>query len=962
MLDRARPKAGRGRPGIDLRRRQASMMRILRPAPAALALLLLVAPAATAWGQAVPVRSPQVPDLKVEKYTLPNGLEVILHQDPTIPVVAVDVWYKVGSKDEKVGRTGFAHLFEHVMFQGSQHHDKEYFEPLENLGANINGSTSEDRTNYFEVLPSNGLERALWLEADRMGFLLPALTQAKLDNQREVVKNERRQRVDNQPYGLAEEALIEALYPKDHPYHHSVIGSMADLSAASLDDVQNFFRTYYAPNNASLVIAGAFDADEAKSLVAKYFGPIPRGPEITRPTPSVPKLDGEKHVSMTDRVTLARTQLVWPTVPANHPDEAALDVLAAVLGSLPKENRLYRALQYDNQLATSTRASHPTQMLAGTFEVDLTARPGGELDELVKRADAEIARMKAEGPTADEVAKAQTERETGFVFGLQSTLRKAELFNSGNVTQGDPLAYKTEMEKFFAVTPEDVKRVANQYLGAGRVRLDVTPGAQATRPPEVEVNREGQVAIAPVKTPAADTFDRNVMPPVGKAADFTPPPVVRRKLSNGAEVLIAERHELPVLTLSLMVRGGAVTEPRGKEGLASLTGSLMSEGTAKHDVFQLAGALSEIGSSLRAGFGAESGSLSLTTLTKHADTALGLFAEVLTEPSFPEPALERLRAQRVAGLLRRKDNPGQVAGMVFPKLLYGGDHPYGRIDTVDATKSITREDVVDFYKSSFVPENATFIVVGDVDPDAIVAKLETALAGWKAGAEGRKAPELATPEAPGAGTLYLVDKPGAAQSVLNVGHLGASRTSPDYFPIEVMNAVLGGQFSSRINMNLREDKGYSYGARSGYQYVLGPGSFEASTSVQTAVTAPALSELVKELTEVGSTRPITPAEFEFAKGNLVRGYPGEFETTMGLAGKIADLAMFGLPADYFTTYESKLEAVSLDDVNRVAKQYVHPDNLLILVVGDRATIEPGLKALPFVKKIVVLDPEGEPVK
>jgi zinc protease len=940
-----------------------SMKRPYRLALAALALVAF-APCATAWArQAVPARSPQIPDLKVEKYTLPNGLEVILHQDPTIPVVAVDVWYKVGSKDEKVGRTGFAHLFEHVMFQGSQHHDKEYFEPLENLGANINGSTTEDRTNYFEVLPSNGLERALWLEADRMGFLIPALTQAKLDNQRDVVKNERRQRVDNQPYGLAEEALIEALYPTDHPYHHSVIGSMADLSAASLGDVANFFRTYYAPNNASLVIAGDFDPDQAKALVSKYFGPIPRGPEVTKPSPSVPKLDGEKRVAMTDRVTLARTQLVWPTVPANHPDEPALDVLAAILGSLPKENRLYRALQYDNQLATMTRASHPTQTLAGTFEVDLTAKPDGDLDDLVKRADAEIARLKAEGPTAEEVAKAQTERETGFVFGLQSTLRKAELFNSGNVMQGDPLAYKSEMQKLFAVTPADVKRVANQYLGDGRVRLDVTPGEQAKRPPEVEVDRKAQVAIAPEVAPAKDSFDRNAMPAVGKLADFTPPPVVRRKLSNGAEVLIAERHELPVLTLSLMVRGGSVTEPKGKEGLASLTGSLMSEGTAKHDVFQLAGALSEIGSSLRAGFGAESGSLSLTTLTKNTDTALGLFAEVLTEPAFPAPALERLRAQRIAGLMRRKDNAGAIAGMVFPKLLYGGDHPYGRIDTVDATKSITRDDVVEFYKSSFVPSNATFIVVGDVKPDAIVEKLESALSGWKpVAAEGRKAPELATPDQPQGGTLYLVDKPGAAQSILGVGHMGASRKSPDYFAIELMNAVLGGQFSSRINMNLREDKGYSYGARSGFQYVLGPGSFEASTSVQTAVTAPALLELVKELTEVGSTRPVSEAEFGFAKGNLLRGYPGEFETTMGLAGKIADVAMFGLPEDYFTTYESKLEAVTLDDVNRVAKTYVRPDNLLILVVGDRATIEPELKKLPFVKQIVVLDPEGEPAK
>ncbi len=905
-------------------------------------------------------RQPQAPDLQVEKYTLPNGLEVILHEDHTIPVVSVNIWYKVGSKDEETGRTGFAHLFEHLMFQGSKNHDSEYFAPLESVGASINGSTNTDRTNYFESLPSNGLERALWLEADRMGFLLPALTQEKLDNQREVVKNERRQRVDNVPYGMSYEKMLEAIYPPDHPYHHSVIGSMADLSAASLSDVQNFFRTYYAPNNASLVIVGDFDPAEAKALVEKYFGPIPRGPEVKPPAPSVPTLDAPKHVTMTDKVALARVQLSWPTVPAGHPDEPALDVLASVLGGLDKENRLYRALQFDKQLATRVSASHPTQQLAGTFDVDLTAAPGQELDEIVAIADREIERLKSEGPTDSDVSKAQTGRESSLTYSLESAAAKSNFLNNYNVQYGNPLAYKDELERLFAVTPADVKRVAAKYLTTNRVRLDVTPGEQATRPPEVEVDRKAQVALAP-QAPATieDRFDRTRMPEVVSNPDFAPPPATRRKLSNGLEVLIAERHELPILSLNLLVRGGQIVEPAGKDGVAGLTADLLSEGTATLDSFELAGALAEIGSSINAGFGRESGNLSLTTLTKNTDRALELFADVLLNPAFPEPALDRLRQERLASLLRRKDNPQAIAGVVFPKVLYGLDHPYGRIETVDSVKSITRDDVLEFFNKQFVPNNATLIVAGDTTPDALVAKLEAALKDWKPG------PIPATPlqpqRTPQPVTLYLVDKPGSAQSILYAGQIGVPRSTPDYFAIEVMNAILGGQFSSRINLNLREEKGYTYGARTSFVYRQGPGPFLAGTSVQTAVTKEALIELVKELRDITGPRPVTPEELAFATSNLVRGFPAGFGTTFGLAGQLEEVALFNLPEDYFTTYQARIEAVTADDVNRVAQKYLDPDHLTIVVVGDKAQIEEGLKALPFGHIIKELDAEGDPV-
>jgi len=929
---------------------------------AALAAVALALTAAGARGDADD-RAPQVPDLKVEKYTLPNGLDVILHVDRTTPNVGVNFWYKVGSKNEKAGRTGFAHLFEHLMFQGSKHHDKEYFGPIEKIGAQINGSTNNDRTNYFETLPANALELALWLESDRMGFLVPALTQAKLDNQRDVVKNERRQRVDNVPYGLPMEKLDEALYPADHPYHHSVIGSMADLSAASLSDVSAFFRTYYVPNNASLVIAGDLDVSKTKALVEKYFGGIPRGPEVDRLKPRPVKLDAPKHLKMTDRVTLPLARLVWPVVPRGHEDEPALDVLGAVLGQLDKENRLYRALIYDRQLAAQVQAANRASDLAGEFDVFVLARPGQSLDELVKLADVEIARMKAEGPTADEVRKAKNSDESALILGLQAPGRKADFLNQMNVEYGDPLAYKKEMTKLFAVTAEDVKRVANKYLTADRVRLDVTPGPPTPRDPETPVDKSKQAALeSPPAAAVKDGFDRSEMPRVGPAPQYTPPSVTRRKLSNGLEVLVAERHELPILSLHLVVKGGETLVPADKQGLAGLTADLLTEGTASRDSLKLAGELAEIGAKLDANGGLETSSVSLTSLTKHTDKALELYSDVLLHPSFPERELNRLRLRSLAAIKARSDRPEAVGRLVFNRVLYGEKHSYGRPadGTLKSVAAITRDDAAGFYEKVYRPGNASLIVVGDVTPDAVTAALEKALGGWKGG----EAPKATLPEAqslPKGVTVFLVDKPSAAQSYVALGEIGVPRRTEDYVPLMVLNAVVGGQFSSRMNLNLREDKGYTYGARSSFAFRQGPGPFTAGASVETSVTKPAVIELVKELTDVTGPRPVTPAEMEFAKDRIIRGFPGEFETTAEVAGTLAQLVIYDLPADEFTTYTDRVAAVKKADVDRVAKQYLHPDRMAIVVVGDRAKVEGPLKSLPFVKVVTVLDPEGNPL-
>ena len=903
-----------------------------------------------------------IPDLKVETYTLPNGLNVILHEDHTTPFVGVNLWYKVGSKDEKTGRTGFAHLFEHLMFQGSEHHDSEYFGPLEKLGAQINGSTSNDRTNYYEALPTNGLETALWLEADRMGFLLPALTQAKLDNQRDVVKNERRQRVDNVPYGQAQEKIAQMLYPPEHPYYHSVIGSLADLSAASLGDVSTFFRTYYSPNNASLCLAGDFDPTEARKLITKYFGPIPKGPEVAKLEPSVPTLAESKSLTMTDAVQLSRGTLVWPTVPIGDADEPALDTLAAILGQLPNENRLYRALVYDKSLAANVSSFHGTNALSGTFVVSITPQKGKELSELVAIADAEIARMKAEGPTAAEVEKVKNSTEDSSVQRLQSAQAKADFFNRYYVQSGDPLGYKKELQDNYAVTAADVQRVANKYLTANRVMLVVNPGAKTPRPTETPVDTSKQAPLASVEAkPIQDDFDRSVEPKPGPNPDFTPAPVERRKLSNGLEVLVAERHNLPIIGMNLVVKGGGTQVPAGKEGLAALTGDLLTEGTTSRDALQLAGELAEIGASLNGAGGPESCALSISTLTRHLPRAMDLFTDVLLHPSFPIKDLERLRTQRLAGLLRQQDSPPAIANLVFPKLLYGDAHPYGRPNngTPKSVKSLTRDDVVAFYNELFVPNNSALIVVGDITPDAVVALLEASLKDWKPGSPVTRTP----PEAPSNKpvTVYLVDKPGAAQSILTVGQVGVARNTPDYFPLTIMNAILGGQFSSRINLNLREAKGYTYGARSSFSFNQGPGPFEAGAPVKTEDTKAALIELVKELTDITGPRPATAEELAFAKDRVVKGFPARFETTAGVSRTLADLVLYDLPADYFTTYRSQVDGVSMADVHRVAAKYLNPEEMAILIVGDRTKVESELKGLPFAKVITVLDTEGNPV-
>lgn len=896
-----------------------------------------------------------LPPIKLQEYRLKNGLRVILHEDKSTPIVAVNVWYHVGSKNEVPGRTGFAHLFEHMMFQGSKNYDADYFTPLQEAGASINGSTNSDRTNYYEVVPSNFLELALYMEADRMGGLLEAMTQEKLDNQRDVVKNERRQRVDNQPYGAAAEKIGEIMFPKPHPYNWSVIGSLDDLSAASMDDVKAFFRQYYAPNNASLVIAGDFDPKQAKMWVEKYFGPIAKGADITRPNPATPSLAKETRVSLDDPLApLPRVSMVWHSVRQGHPDEPALDILGSVL-SAGRGSRLQSNLLYEKELVQSIGAGNGTREVAGTFSITALARPNKSLDVIEKEILAELERVKQTPPSADEIARALNQIEAGTVFGLQTVLGKADSLNSNAIFYSKPDLFQKQLDDYRRVTPADIQRVAQKYLTPNRLVMTIMPKPELRNSMNQAANQTSSKSSDKKATP-----DASKLPKPGANPKFTLPPIQKSKLSNGLEVWTVRQAELPIVSMNLVLKSGGTFEDPNKSGVSSMTASLLDKGTKTRSALDIANELQSIGANMGASSGWDSTNVSLSTLTKNLDKALEIYSDVIVNPTFPESELETLRRRSLTGFLQRKSNPNAISDVVYQKVLYGSAHPYGRqLSGTEATvKGISRNDLVQTYESTYRPNNAVLIVVGDVDQKMLMPKLEKAFAGWKPG-------EVKTGDIPNIqplqkAAIYLVDRPNSAQSVISIGQVGVDRSNPDYFPIMVMNSLLGGQFTSRINMNLREEKGYTYGARSSFSTRRGAGPFAASADVQTAVTKESVAEFIKELNGVRGTEPITAQELEYNKQSLIRRFPSGFETIGGISGQLSSLVIYGLPDSYFNDYISKVNAVTLADVNRVANKYLTPDRMAIVIVGDRKVIEPGLKQLNY--PIYILDAEGNPVQ
>ena len=885
-----------------------------------------------------------VPDIKYTKFVLANGLTVLVHEDHKAPIVAVNTWYHVGSKNEKQGKTGFAHLFEHLMFSGSDDFNHTYINAMEKIGAtNLNGTTNNDRTNYFENVPTSMLDYVLFAESDRMGHLLGVLDQKKLDLQRGVVQNEKRQG-ENQPYGVTEQLLTENTYPVGHPYSWTVIGSMTDLDAASLSDVQEWFKTYYGPNNVTVVIAGDITPEVAREKVEKYYGEIPPGPPIAKQEVWIAKRSGTHRGWVQDRVPQARLYRVWNVPEFGSPEEAQLDLVEQVLGR-GKTSRLYKRLVYKDQIATSATATNDTNEIGGQFDLTLTANPNGDLSKVETAADEELQNFLKNGPTAAELQLAKTqilgsyarivERIGGF-GGKSDLIAKCQSF------KGNPDCWKDYLKWVKAATPASVKKAANDWLSDGDYVLEVHPYPTT------------------FKTDAK--LDRSKEPAPGDPVSLKLPSLQKATLSNGLKVVLAERHSAPVVNFTLMVDSGYSADPADATGTVSFEQRMLEEGTPTRDSLKIGEELESLSANFNAGAGLDYSVVSLNTLKSTMDPSLEIYADLILHPAFPEKEFLRLQKERIAGIQREKVAPQAMALRVVPTLLYGAGHPYAVPFTGTGTEAsvskMTREDLVKFHETWFKPNNATLLVVGDTSLTELKPKLEKLLASWKPGdVPQRTVPHVAEPAKD---VVYLIDRPGSGQSVIFGAQLAPPQNDPDALALQLVNDIFGGKFSSRINMNLREDKHWSYGVRSVLPAAKGQRPYISISAVQTDKTKESMVELVKEYNNVVGSKPITEEELRDEQTNATLALPGSFETVQQLSGAYSNILQYGLPEDYYNTFTQKALALTPDSANEIAKKYILPDHLIWVVVGDMSKVESGVRELNL-GEVHKIDADGNPV-
>lgn len=924
------------------------------------------APAEAQTKKPAPKAAPlQVPQLKFEKYRLPNGLDVILSEDHRLPMVAVNLWYHVGPANEVPGRTGFAHLFEHMMFEGSRHvPGNAHFQLLEAAGASdINGTTDFDRTNYFETLPSNQLELALWLESDRMGYLPDKLDQANLSNQQDVVRNERRQSTENAPYGIVEEEIFHRLYPKGHPYYGDVIGSHEDIQSAKLEDVRNFFRLYYAPNNASLAIVGDFQPEHAKELVEKYFGPLKRGERVPRITAKTPPIPSERRAVVQDNVQLPRVYEAWLTSPIFKPGDAEADLAATVLGG-GKSSRLYKKLVYEKQIALDVAVNQQPLMLGSEFQVQATARPGVKPEDLEKAINTELEAFRTAGPTEEELQRARNVLESRIIEGLE-TLGGfggvADRLNSYNHYLGTPDFLAADIARYESASVESLKAFAQTQLGSNqRVVVYGVPGKQDLGPevptPKAEAKDTAKMGGEPVNP---DAEWRKAPPKAGPSSPLHLPVPQQFKLSNGLTVLYSDRPGLPLVAAALVLRSGSGANPGDKPGLASFTARMLQQGTTTRGALQIADRAADLGAGLWSRSSMDSSIVGTQALTRNFPEALELLADIALHPTFPNGEIERVRKEREAALVQEKDDPFSVATRVMRTALYGPHNAYGYPDvgTVDSLKAISRDDLLKFWHEHYFPNDAALVIAGNIKLETLKPLLEKEFGPWKEGKPADAA--FGTLESSDA-RLILVDRPGAPQTALECYELGAARSTPDYAPLEVMNTELGGLFSSRINLNLREAHGYTYSAGSTFAYHRRPGPFLAYSAVRTDVTAPATTEIFNELRRMRDTQ-MSADEMKLSKDSITRSMPGRFERGTDAVGTFAELFTYDLPLDYFSKLPEEVDAVSPEQAQAMAQKYIHPDKMVVLAVGDKAKIEDELKKLNL-GKLEVRDAEGKLVQ
>ncbi len=912
-------------------------------------------------------------DLKYEKLELPNGLTVIVHEDHKAPVVNVAVWYHIGSADEPAGKTGFAHLFEHLMFSGSENHPDGFFKPFELIGAtDQNGSTWNDRTNYYETVPTTALDLALWMESDRMGHLLGFIGQKELDTQRGVVQNEKRQG-ENQPYGRVDENIQANAFPANHPYHHDTIGSMKDLNAASLADVKQWFHDHYGAANTTLVLAGDITPAVAREKALAYFGDIPAGPPVARQQPWVYARDKSTRGEMVDQVAQVRVYREWNVPQLGDADVPLLDLASTVLGG-GRTSRLYERLVYKDKIADDVSVSISTFALASLFELQVDVKKGVNPAKVEAAIADEWAKLLRDGPSEDELDRARVRARAQMVRNVEKVLYQGWFLAEGQVYQNDPNAYKIDFARMDAATPAAVAAAARKWIDKGDYTLTVRPGTPDPSKDEAESGGLTAADGAPKAVlPAAHEYttvkssiDRSKgVPTVSTFPDLSFPRLQRGKLRNGIEVVLAERHEVPLVQLNILFDSGYAADQGRKLGTATFTAGMLDEGTKTLDSLAIARRREQLGANLGAGCDLDTCQVGLNSLKSQLDPSLALWTDVLRNPAFRKGDIERVRGLRVATIAQEKTDPVSLALRTLPPLLYGKGHAYGvpftGSGTVASVKSLSDKDMRAFVADWFRPDNARIIIVGDTTLAEITDKLNAVIGDWSSPNKPLPKKSLPIALAPSKPRVYLLDRPGSQQSMIIAGIVAPSTLAPNNLEIRTMNSAFGGLFTSRLNMNLREDKHWAYGAGAFLPNALGQRPYLIYAPVQTDKTADSMKEMLSESQALVGDKPLSAAEIAKVKTSDVRALPGEFESGQAIAGSVQGIVVYHRPDDYVQTLKARTEAQKDGDVEAAAKEVVKPNGLTWVVVGDRKQIEKSVRELK-IGDIEVLDADGNVVK
>lgn len=911
----------------------------------------LVLPGVAAAQSAAPLPA-LVKDVKIPNQTfkLANGLTVIVHEDRKAPIVAVSVWYNVGSKDEPQGKTGFAHLFEHLMFNGSENLPDDYFKYTTEIGAtDLNGTTSFDRTNYFQTVPKAALEKALFMESDRMGYLLGAVTQAKLDNQRGVVQNEKRQG-DNRPGGLTQYEIFGNLFPAGHPYHHTPIGSMADLDAASLADVQKWFTDNYGPNNAVLVLAGDINAAEARPLVQKYFGAIKRGPVNTPAMAAVPPANG-KTIVMKDRVPATILTRTWAIPGMLDKQTAALELGGSVLGGLAS-SRLDNALVRNEKLVVNVSAGASPQHRVGLFQVQATVRPGVDPAQVEKRLDELMADFIAKGPTREELSRAATQEVAGTIKGLEQVGGfggKAVALAQGQLYAGDPNWFRKQLDEYARVTPAQVQAAFRTYLTRPPLKIRLEPGE---RPAPVEP--KGPSAQKGVGTPPPPT--KREIPSVGNFAALDFPTIQRATLSNGIKVTYAQRTAVPVTTMALAFDAGLASDAANQRGLQGLALGLLDEGAGNLTSQQIAERQEELGATISTGSSLDRSTVTLSALSANLAPSLDLLETVVEQPTFAPAELERVRAQALTGIAAQQRDPNGIAGRLIPSLVWGANHPYAVLGngSPEAVKAFTRNDIVGFQQKWLRPDNAEIFVVSNLPLAQLTPQLERRFGNWAAPAGVPKGTKQfsAAPARPTSPTIYLVNVPNAPQSVIVAGQVTGVDPRGDVIATQAGNEVLGGNFLSRINTDLRETKGWSYGVRSNFDLASNGVSYAITAPVQADRTGDSIAALNSQVTDLLGGKGVTTEELARLVSNNVNTLPGRFETSGAVLSAMMSNSLYGRPDDYQEKLAARYQALQQGGIDTALRGAIDPKGFTWLVVGDAAKVKPQLDKLGYPVQVV----------